>query len=121
MATRASIGYGGAPEPGDRRNRTLMLEAEYPGRRAPAGSFASAEIVTAADQPVVLVPKSAIVTFAGIEKVLVVENEKTVERKVRSGRPVGDQVEIVEGVAAGDRVVVEPGNLVGGQAVSVSN
>ena len=42
----------------DESNRTLMLEAEVPnadGALRP-GSFASAEIVTAADQPVVLVP-----------------------------------------------------------------
>ncbi|MEO8504764.1 MAG: efflux RND transporter periplasmic adaptor subunit [Acidobacteriota bacterium] len=107
----------------DESNRTLMLEAEVPNQDGALrpGSFASAEIVTAADQPVVLVPKSAIVTFAGIEKVLVVENDQTVERKVRSGRSVGDRVEITEGIAAGERVVVEPGNLIGGQAVTVSN
>ena len=109
-------------------NRTLMLEAEVPNSEGllRPGSFASAEIVTSADQPVVLVPASAIVTFAGIEKVLLVQADATggqqaIEKRVRTGRKVGDRVEVLEGIAAGDGVIVEPGNLVGGQAVSVTS
>ena len=102
-------------------NRTLQIEAEVPnadGALRP-GSFASAEIVASLPEPVVLVPASSIVVFAGIEKVIVVEKGKAVEKRVRSGRKVNDQVEIVEGIAAGETVVLEPGNLVGGQPVTV--
>ncbi len=59
------------------------------------------------------------VTFAGIEKLLGVADGKAVEMRVRTGRRAGNRVEIVEGAAAGDTVVVEPGNLVGGQPVSI--
>jgi multidrug efflux pump subunit AcrA (membrane-fusion protein) len=69
---------------------------------------------------VVLVPASAIVTFAGIEKVLTVDGGKAVERRVRTGRRSGDDVEVLDGIAAGTPVVVAPGNLVGGQAVIVA-
>ena len=103
-------------------NRTLMVEAEVPNRDAALrpGAFASAEIVTSADQPAVFVPTSAILTFAGIEKVLVVEKEKTVEKRVRTGRRVEGKVEIMEGLAGGENVVIEPGNLVGGQDVRIT-
>ncbi len=103
-------------------NRTLMVEAEVPNRDGALrpGAFASAEIVTSADQPAVFVPASAIVTFAGIEKVLVVENDKTVEKRVRTGRRLEGKVEIVEGLSGGEAVVVEPGNLVGGQDVRIT-
>ena len=36
-----------------------------------------------------------------------------------TGRRQGDRVEIVSGVKAGQPVVVEPGNLAGGQPVTV--
>ena len=83
-----------------------------------AGSFAGAEIVTAAPRPVVLVPLSAIASFAGLEKVLAVEGGKAVEKRVRTGRRAGARVEILEGLAGGELVVVDPGNLADGQAVA---
>jgi RND family efflux transporter MFP subunit len=103
------------------QSRTLLVEAEVPnptGRLRP-GSFAKAEIVTKAGEPAVLVPVSAVITFAGVEKVLGVEDGKAVEKRVRTGRHDGDRVEILEGAAAGDLVVIEPGNLVDGQPVTV--
>lgn len=104
----------------DERSRTLMLEAEVPNRDGALrpGTFATAEVVTASDDPVVFVPASAIVNFAGIEKVIVVEGGKTVEKRVRTGRRDASRVEIAEGIAPGEQVVVEPGNLTGGQAVT---
>lgn len=102
-------------------NRTLLLEAEVPnpdGRLRP-GSFAKAEIVVQASDPAVLVPASSIVTFAGIEKVIGVEAGKAVEKRVRTGRRSGDQVEIVEGVKAGEPVVLQPGNIVTGETLKV--
>jgi RND family efflux transporter MFP subunit len=100
-------------------NRTLLVEAEVPnqdGRLRP-GAFARANIETLASEPAVLVPFSAVVSFAGIDKVMGVEAGKAVEKRVKTGRREGDRVEILEGVVAGDPVVVEPGNLVGGQPV----
>jgi RND family efflux transporter MFP subunit len=102
-------------------DRTLAVEAEVPnpdGQLRP-GSFVRARIVIAAGQPAVLVPSSSIVTFAGLEKVIGVEAGKAVEKRVRTGQRLGEQVEIVDGVKAGDAVVVQPGNLVSGQPVKI--
>jgi multidrug efflux pump subunit AcrA (membrane-fusion protein) len=52
--------------------------------------------------------------------VLTVQDGMSVERRVRTGRRFGDRVEIVEGIRPEELVVVEPGNLVGGQPVTVS-
>lgn len=100
-------------------SRTLEIEVEIPnhdGALRP-GSFARAEIVVEAADPAVLVPASAIVSFAGVDKVIGVDQGKAVEKRVRLGRKSGDRVEIVSGLAAGEAVVVEPGNLTEGQAV----
>jgi RND family efflux transporter MFP subunit len=102
-------------------NRTLLVEAEVPnpsGSLRP-GSFAKAEIVIQASDTAVLVPSSAIVAFAGIEKVVGVEDGKAVEKRVRTGRRAGEQVEIVDGIKAGQSVVIQPGNLVTGETVRV--
>ena len=84
-----------------------------------AGAFARAEIVTEAAQPIVTVPTSALIVFAGVEKVLVVRSGKTAEVRVQTGRRLGEDIEIVEGLKRGEPVVDKPGNLTGGQAVSV--
>jgi len=83
------------------------------------GAFAKADIVLAGDFRVVTVPAAAIVTFAGVEKVLTVDKERAVEVRVTTGRRLGDRVEIVTGIAAGTPVVGQPGNLTGGQPVAV--
>lgn len=102
------------------QNRTLTVEAEVANERGllRPGAFAKGEIVTTAESAV-FVPASALVTFAGIEKVITVRDGRTQERRVVTGRRQGDRVEIVEGLAAGEPVVVEPGNLTGGQPVVV--
>jgi RND family efflux transporter MFP subunit len=103
-------------------DRTLLVEAEVPnehGQLRP-GAFAEAEIVTAAEERAVFVPASSIVTFAGIEKVMTVQDGLSVETRVQTGRRIEDRVEIVEGLKPEALVVVEPGNLVGGQPVTVN-
>ena len=104
-------------------NRTLMIEAEVPNKDGALrpGSFAKADIIVEAGEQIVTVPSDAIITFAGIDKVLTVEEGQAVEKRVRTGRRIGDQIEIVEGVDAGYQVIVQPGNLVGGQPVKIVN
>src|SRR5205085_474861 len=65
----------------NQQNRVLVVEAEIanPGSLRPGG-FAHAEIVTNSGDTAVTVPASAVVTFAGIEKVITVENGKAKEK-----------------------------------------
>lgn len=102
------------------QNRMLMVEADVQnnGGLRP-GSFAKAEIVTNDAKMAVTVPNSSIVTFAGIEKVIVVQNGKALEKPVTTGRRNGDWTEIVAGVNVGDQVIVDPGNLQSGMAVEI--
>ena len=103
------------------QNRTLLVEAEVPNEGAGLrpGAFAKADIVLVGDLRVVTVPATAIVTFAGVEKVLTVDKGRAVEVRVTTGRRLGDRVEILTGITKGTPVVGQPGNLTGGQSVTV--
>jgi len=103
------------------QSRTLIIEAEVDNQQGKLrpGSFAKAEIQTSMTSEVVMVPSSAIVTFAGIQKVFSVKDNKAVEKTVVVGRRDGDWV-VVEGMDAGAPVVLSPGNLVSGQPVLMS-
>ena len=100
-------------------NRTLPVEAVVPN---PAdllrpGQFATAEIVVSESDRALVVPREAIVTFAGIQKVLTVVDGKAREQRIRTGRRHGDRVEVLEGLHGGDVVIVEPGDLIDGVRV----
>ena len=104
----------------NQQNRVLVVEAEInnPGSLRPGG-FARAEIVTNSGDTAVTVPPSAVVTFAGIEKVITVEDGKAKEKPVTTGRRADTWTEVLSGVGVGDSVVIDPGNLQSGQAVNV--
>jgi HlyD family secretion protein len=101
----------------DAQSRSLLIEAdiENPGTLRP-GNFVQARIITG-QREVVTVPQTAIVTFAGLQKVILVEDGKAVERPVTTGDTRGDAIEIVSGVRAGESVVDSPGSLQQGQPV----
>ena len=102
------------------QNRVLIVEAEIanPGGLRPGG-FARAEIVTNSGDVAVTVPANAVVTFAGIEKVITVENGKAKEKPITTGRHAETWTEILSGVGVGESVVLDPGNLQSGQPVNV--
>lgn len=103
-------------------NRTLPVEAVIPNPQSllRPGQFANAEIVVSSDDRALVVPANAIVTFAGIQKVLTVVEGKAHEQRIRTGRREGARVEVLEGLRAGDVVVVEPGDLVEGVRIQTS-
>lgn len=102
------------------QSRMLLVEADVRnnGTLRP-GAFVRAEIVTDDAKMAVTVPSSAIVTFAGIEKVITVQNGRALEKPITTGRRNGDFTEIVAGVNVGEQVIVEPGNLQSGQPIEV--
>jgi RND family efflux transporter MFP subunit len=103
------------------QNRILIVEAEVRnnGRLRP-GSFARADIVADAKSLSPAVPANAVVSFAGIDKVITIKDGKAQETPVNLGRHAGDWVEVLSGVKTGDTVIINPGNLQSGQPVIVA-
>ena len=106
----------------DEANRTLLVETEIPNPSnvLRPGSFARAEIVASSSQRGLMVPAAAIVSFAGIDRVFTVHDGKASEIRIKTGRRTDTGIEILEGVAAGDQVVVNPGNMTDGESVTVT-
>jgi RND family efflux transporter MFP subunit len=103
------------------QSRTLIIESEVDNQRGRLrpGSFAKASVQTSSNVSAVTVPPAAVVTFAGIQKLFTVKDGKAIERNIVVGRRDNDWVEIIEGVKAGEPVVLSPGTLVPGQPVTL--
>ncbi len=100
-------------------NRMLAAEADVknPGTLRP-GQFTRTEIVIASAEPVLCVPRSAIVTFAGIEKVFVIKDGRIIERTIRTGRVSGSWMEVLEGLKAGDEIAGEAAGIAEAQVAA---
>jgi RND family efflux transporter MFP subunit len=71
-------------------------------------------------RPRTALPASALVKRDNGQSVFLVNEDRTSEVRVRAGEQLGDAVEVLEGVKAGDKVVVNPPkNLKSGSKISV--
>lgn len=86
--------------------RALTIEAEVPnpdGELKP-GLFATAQIRQPNPTPAVLVPTAAVQSTGSANRVYVVKGDHVEERIVTVGQTIESQVEITNGVKAGDQV-----------------
>ncbi len=90
----------------DPKTRTLTIEAAFQNRDRvlKPGFFAAGRIVTKKADKAIFVPEESLVSFAGIKKVFVIENDAAVERLVKVGERLEGMVEITEGLEGGDVV-----------------
>ncbi|MBI3785183.1 MAG: efflux RND transporter periplasmic adaptor subunit, partial [Deltaproteobacteria bacterium] len=93
----------------NRDNRSVAIETlvDNHERKLKPGFFANAAVVTRTDDRALMVPQEALVTFAGVTKLFVVQDGIAKEREVQTGTRGGNGlVEIVSGIAPGDQVAV---------------
>jgi len=102
------------------QTRMLVVEAEVmnEGSLRPR-LFARVEIVIDENSMALTVPTKSVVTFAGIEKVIIVQNGKAIEKPITTRRRAGDWTEVVSGIHVGEMVVIDPGNLQSGQPATI--
>ena len=102
---------------GDAVSRTSRVELDLPEVTVRSGSFGRLHIPTG-EVPMLVVPERALVWRGQLEIIFVVKTNRAHFRLVKSGRRVGDGVEILSGLSSGERIVIEnPAGLQDGQPV----
>jgi RND family efflux transporter MFP subunit len=88
--------------------------------RLKANTFGRGSLVLQKDVPTTVVPLEAVVSFAGVTKVFIVENNLAHSRQVKAGRIQDGLQEIIEGLKEGETVIVTGQNrLSDGAAVTL--
>ncbi len=101
-------------------DRMLQVEADVPNPGTlRAGLFARAEIIVNKGEESLSIPSHALITFAGLEKVVLLQDGKAVEKTVTTGRRGADWIEITAGLKAGDSVVLDPAGIRTGQPLTL--
>jgi membrane fusion protein, multidrug efflux system len=102
--------------------RAFPFEALVPNRDAvlKPGTFARVHIESGREDQVLTLPYSALQYRYGVNRVFVVDNDKLGVRELKVGDRLGERIEILAGVKAGDRVAVtDVEKLIDGAKVTV--
>jgi Cu(I)/Ag(I) efflux system membrane fusion protein len=97
----------------DTRTAQVRIELPNPGHKLLHQMYADVTIAAALGKPVLAVPASAIID-SGLRQVAIVDlgEGKFAPRAVKLGRKGGEHVEILSGLAAGDKVVTKANFLI---------
>ena len=108
-------------------DRSVKLVAEVPNDDGVlrGGVFVKGQIRTGQRSGVLQIPRTALLSWdveRNTGEIFVINGELAERRAVRTGEVTGESVEIVNGIAAGDRVVTRGGfNLRPGDRVQIAN
>jgi RND family efflux transporter MFP subunit len=107
----------------DQESRTFAIEViiDNPQGRLKPGAFARGEVRLREESGIDFVPASALVTFAGVTRVFSVADGKAKEHRVRTGIRIGEEVEIIGGLAVSDVVAAGAAGLAEGVAVRIES
>jgi RND family efflux transporter MFP subunit len=107
----------------DPTSRTLQVELQVPNPRGEifAGSYAQVRFNEAAAANVLTLSDNALIFRSqGMQVAVVVAGNKVNLRSVKLGRDFGDTVEVLDGLKADDRVIINPPDSISdGMAVQV--
>jgi RND family efflux transporter MFP subunit len=112
----------------DRTKATIMVKVRFldkdlrilPEMRAKV-SFLSRPVKPGEEKPRTAVSRAALVSHGSNETVFVIHGDRVVETQVKTGEELGEMIEILDGVKAGERVVVmNPGRLKNGSRVKIA-
>jgi RND family efflux transporter MFP subunit len=112
----------------DRTKATIMVKVRFlnkdprilPEMRAKV-SFLSRPVKSEEEKARTAVSRSALINHGSNYTVFVIQGDRVVERPVKIGEGLGEMIEILDGVKAGERVVVKPpGRLKNGSRIKIA-
>jgi RND family efflux transporter MFP subunit len=99
----------------DAANRTLVAEVHVPNpkRRLLPGMYAMIKLIAGQGGPLVTVPGDTVMTRSDGAYVAVIRSDSTIHfQKIVIGRDYGDELELADGLAGGELLVVNAGDTV---------
>jgi RND family efflux transporter MFP subunit len=105
----------------DAATRTARVEVDVPnkdGQLVP-GMYGQVRFHLERERPTLTLPASALVFDAAGMRIAVVEGDHAKFRTVTLGRDFGQEVEVLAGLEAGEKVINNPGALEDGAAVTI--
>jgi cobalt-zinc-cadmium efflux system membrane fusion protein len=91
----------------DTRTVKVRTEVANPDGRLKPDMFANVQIVTDLNRAAISIPQAAVLNNEGKTVVFVADGDGYKKRQVQAGIQNNDRVEIVDGLSAGDKVVVK--------------
>lgn len=105
----------------DAVSRSVLVKVALPAGSSRSGQFVRL-LVADGSSDAFLVPTGAVTRFGQMERVFVVDQGQTVLRLVKTGRILGERIEVLSGLNPGEQVVLAPPlALREGQAVTISS
>jgi RND family efflux transporter MFP subunit len=98
----------------------VTVEAVQPPAGVRPGAFVSIDIVRERHAAALLLPRESVIRELRTAHVFVTENDLAVKKAVELGLEEGDNVEVLSGLEAGDKVVIAgQGGLDDGQKIKI--
>ncbi|HEY5910313.1 MAG TPA: efflux RND transporter periplasmic adaptor subunit [Verrucomicrobiae bacterium] len=88
------------------RSFYLAARVDNSDRKLKANSFARGELVLERAVPTPVIPLEAVVNFAGVTKVFVIQNDSARSREIKTGRIKDGRQEVTEGLETGEVVAL---------------
>ena len=105
---------------GDPATHRFEVRADLPATAGlRSGLFARLKVPKPGAPPALYVPKAALFARGGLSGVFVAAEGRARLRWVAAGAPSGERVEVRAGLEAGEKVVLDPGDLADGQPIVV--
>jgi len=105
----------------DQASRTLLVEVDVNNRTGELlpGAYAEVHLSVPSGAPTYILPVSALIfRSAGLQVGTVQNGDKTKLVDITPGRDMGNEIEVVSGLNAGDLVIVNPpDSLISGETV----
>jgi RND family efflux transporter MFP subunit len=92
----------------DPNSRTFLVKADLPSSNSIRSGIFGRAFIGAGQRVTTVVPSSAVIKRGQLEIAYVAESGKASLRLVKTGRAINDEVEILAGLSAGEKVVRAP-------------
>ena len=85
----------------------IKIQLDNKDGRIKAGMVADVKIITAKQENVLTIPKSAVFVEDGVEKVYAVENSMIKIKNIKTESANDNELKVIEGLIEGDEIVIE--------------